>query len=245
MYRYLLFFAAGLALIGCDKSEGTGGTSSISGKVFSINFKDENALNPDTTLALEEDVYIRYGNDSEIADKCVTDENGEYHFEYLRPGDYTIITYAKVEESDRDTAIIRKIEIKDKKSDVRVEDIYINKIKTGFATINGRIFVNDYNATMKPKNPVDTFYAGGEDVYLQRVGATDIFDKEVTSYDGKFMFRHVPIGKYIVYAYTKDTIEMSGSNGNDFSTRPIPEVMECEIEKPGQKLVLERLTIIK
>jgi len=231
---------------GCQKTEGGGGTSKIRGKVFVIDFLNDQALIPDTISALEEDVYIKYGSHDIIDDKNTTNQNGEYGFDYLRTGTYSIIAYSKSENgSGKDSAIVKTIKISGKKSTANVENIYLYKAKTGYASITGRLFAKDYNATMQPKSPEDNYYSGGEDVYIQKEGSSDIIKKEVTSFDGTFVFSRLAKGKYIVFSYSKDTVPMAGSSKIEFSTIPVPSKFTCTIDSNGQQLIVPNLIIIK
>ena len=87
-----------ITLIACEKEAGEGGTSTINGKViyFTTAYNTQTST-MDTTYfpKAEEDIYIIYSEDeSDIYDDNVeTDWNGNFHFQYLRKGDYTIYTY--------------------------------------------------------------------------------------------------------------------------------------------------------
>ena len=246
MKRLLFFVIVAIVAAGCKKTEGEGGSARIKGKVFVIDFKDDLALKPDTIIASEEDIYIVYGSNDIINDKCTTNDKGEYGFDFLRPGNYSIIAFTKQpEQSGHDSSIVKKVNISGKKSTVEVEDIYINKMKSGYATISGRLFIKDYNALLQPKTPEDSYYAGGEDVYVQKVGSTEILKKETTCYDGTFTFKRLSRGTYKVYAYSKDTIPMSGGKATDFSTIPIPSSISCTIDSIGQQKTIKDVVIIR
>ena len=87
--------------LSCEKNEGIGGTSMISGKIMAL----EGSFNPFTnqfdTTALyyiqDENVYIIYGNDSTQVydDDFETSWDGSYEFDYLRKGNYILFTYSK------------------------------------------------------------------------------------------------------------------------------------------------------
>ena len=246
MKRLLLFSIVAISFLGCKKTEGDGGAASVRGHVFVIDFKDDFATKPDTMIASEEDIYIVYGSNEIISDKSTTNESGEYGFDYLRKGNYSIIAYSKIPETDVDTSIVKKIKITDKKATVQVENIYLYKAKTGYATITGRLWVEDYNTSMVPKTPVDHYFCGGENVYIQKVGSVDVLDKETTGLDGYFMFKRLSKGTYKIYAWSKSTTSMGGGNGNDFSSVPIASVITCSIDSIGQQKILsDTLKIIK
>ena len=93
----------------CEKSAGEGGTSSITGKVYVLDIWDDGN---DTTnaawdtvspiqIGAEKEVYIIYSGDNSSVydDSFDTHWNGEFRFEYLRKGEYTIFTYADFDTS--------------------------------------------------------------------------------------------------------------------------------------------------
>ncbi len=97
----ILYTVTFLFMVSCEKQEGIGGSSSISGKIQAL----EGSFNPFTsnfdTTALyylpDENVYIIYGNDSNQVydDDFETSWDGTYRFDYLRKGSYTLFTYSK------------------------------------------------------------------------------------------------------------------------------------------------------
>jgi hypothetical protein len=96
---YVLGIAA-LLLSSCEKPEGTGGNSTISGKVWLENY---NTLNDqwdtyelkDEYAAEDEDVFIIYGDEIGFGQKVTTGPDGKFEFRYLRPGDYRIYVDSK------------------------------------------------------------------------------------------------------------------------------------------------------
>ena len=85
-------------LFACEKDSGEGGTSTINGKVmyFTISFNSQTNSN-DTTYYPKagKDIYIIYGDDENqiYNDNFETDWDGNFHFQYLRKGNYIIYTY--------------------------------------------------------------------------------------------------------------------------------------------------------
>ena len=98
MKRIIFLFTISLFVFSCEKESGEGGTSTINGKViyFTTSFNTQTSSN-DTTYYPKagKDIYIIYGdNENEIYDdNFETDWNGNFHFESLRKGDYTLYTY--------------------------------------------------------------------------------------------------------------------------------------------------------
>ena len=126
--RILIILCAGL-LFSCTKDPGDGGNSALEG---TVNFELRSVLvNYESVLyqgpAKDWDVYLVYGNDGiGYDDKTSTDYNGEYKFEFLREGDYTVYAYSQDTINGPinngailDLPIIRQVEITEKKQLLR------------------------------------------------------------------------------------------------------------------------------
>lgn len=130
--KNLLPVVAWLVLLpfsGCLKEPGTGGTSSISGKVYAYDYDSEMNNLRTQYYAPDEDVYIIYGNDSIFSDRIQTSYEGSYRFEYLRPGTYTLFVYSKnlVTKLPPLVPVTKTVEIQSGNQEVTVDDIEINK----------------------------------------------------------------------------------------------------------------------
>jgi len=82
--------------MGCDKSEGEGGNSSISGNVTIQQWNNTFTVMSYEAEAADYDVFIVYGDELGYSDKTETDYNGDFKFSFLREGDYTVYVYSKV-----------------------------------------------------------------------------------------------------------------------------------------------------
>ncbi len=114
--KYLQLALIALLLSSCQKSEGEGGNSSITGKVMLEQWNSTFTVQSYTTEAQDYDVFIVYGDEVGYSDKTETDYQGEYKFDFLREGDYTLYVYSKVTsaeavngEAPEDEAIIQQI----------------------------------------------------------------------------------------------------------------------------------------
>ena len=101
MKKIAIFLLFGILFYACKKEAGEGGTSVIEGKVYQLKMYQDLNGEWDTIpgtykLDAEKEVYIIYSeNENDIYDDSFdTHWNGEYRFEFLRKGDYTIYTYA-------------------------------------------------------------------------------------------------------------------------------------------------------
>jgi hypothetical protein len=131
--RILFFLFVGL-LLSCSKEPGDGGNSTLEG---TINYELRSVLvNYESVLyqgpATDWDVYIVYGDNIGFDDKTSTDYNGEYKFEFLREGEYTVYAYSQdtingpINNGEiLDLPIIQKVEITEKKQTVEVPDITV------------------------------------------------------------------------------------------------------------------------
>ena len=95
---YILFFL--LLVCSCEKEAGEGGTSSIVGSVYKISTYYNVLTQQNDTVYYQldsgEDIYIIYSEDENdfYDDNIETNWNGQYRFDYLRKGDYTVFIYA-------------------------------------------------------------------------------------------------------------------------------------------------------
>ena len=125
------FFLAAFIIIGtssCKKNEGPGGSSSISGVVHV--YRHDGAGNLLTEYdAHEEDVYIIYGDGSTTHDDRVkTSYDGTFTFDYLEKGTYHLFAYTDSVASPSGKGIIlNTIEITDKKSNIVMDTIFVEK----------------------------------------------------------------------------------------------------------------------
>ena len=87
---FFLVFVTLIMFISCSKTEGPGGSSTIYGQVWAINYNYELTNKLGEHWAQEEDVYIMYGNDTIPSDDVKTGYNGTYWFQFLQEGEYTI-----------------------------------------------------------------------------------------------------------------------------------------------------------
>lgn len=127
--KKLVFLTALFGLfLSCNKTEGLGGTSSITGKVIVNDYNATGTL-ISTYPGQDEDVFIIYGNDNTTYnDKVSTSFDGTFRFDNLTIGTYKLYSYSKCDTcaSGQDEALIT-VEISEKKQVVVASDIVINK----------------------------------------------------------------------------------------------------------------------
>jgi len=125
----ITIFIISAILFSCTKGPGAGGRASIKGTVFARNYNNS-FLITDSGFLGGQKVYIKYGDEPGISDNTDTDPNGEFYFNYLREGKYTLIVYSKqLTNNVLDSAIIKTVEITSKKQALTVPQMNINTFK--------------------------------------------------------------------------------------------------------------------
>jgi len=93
--KKVLFIALILSLFACKKNEGPGGQASVQGKIYVRDYNDSFTQLLDEHYAMEQRVYIMYGEDEIYSDEMRTNFDGSFKFDYLEKGKYTIFVYSK------------------------------------------------------------------------------------------------------------------------------------------------------
>ena len=136
MNRIFILVVIVLFFSSCEKEPGEGGTSSIIGSVYKIStYFNVLTQEVDTVfyqLDSGEDVYVIYSdNESDFYnDKIETNWNGQYRFDYLRKGDYTIFVYADstdILNISYDYPVFQHISVEANNSTYTLSDFVINK----------------------------------------------------------------------------------------------------------------------
>ena len=126
---FLLFIS--LTLFSCVRTPGEGGRASITGSVELIRRVQLNnpQSNVDTIAASNVEVFIIYGDHLGPDDKVDTNPDGDFTFEWLRTGDYTLYVYSE-DTSVTSTPLPRvpvsfEIEIQDKDDVIQLDPFVI------------------------------------------------------------------------------------------------------------------------
>jgi hypothetical protein len=104
----------------------------------------------------------------------------------------------------------------------------------GRATITGKLKVHSYNADFSLLK--DSFYLADENVYIVFGDNAANGDDVNTKFDGSFTFENLSVGKYTVFAYSKD-ISMASP------TEYIPKMISVEITDNNQVIDIGELII--
>ena len=127
--NFLLFTS--LTLFSCVRTPGEGGRASVTGSVELVRRVQLN--NPqstvDTIAASNVEVFIIYGDHLGPDDKVDTNPDGDFTFEWLRTGAYTLYVYSK-DTSATSTPLPRvpvsyEIEIQDKDDVIQLDPFVI------------------------------------------------------------------------------------------------------------------------
>ena len=127
----ILFFVSS-----CEKSPGEGGTSTIQGSVYKLStYYNVLTQQTDTVyyqLDSKKDVYIIYSDNENdfYNDNIETNWNGQYRFDYLRKGDYTLFVYTDSTDAlniSYDYPIFKHVKIDANNSTVTLPDFVINE----------------------------------------------------------------------------------------------------------------------
>ena len=135
--RNILFICAiAIGFSSCKKGPGEGGTSSIQGSVYKLStYYNVLTQQNDTVfyqLDSKKDVYIIYSdNENDFYDDNVeTKWNGQYRFDFLRKGDYTLFVYADSTDGlniSYDYPVFKHVKIDANNSTFTLPDFVINE----------------------------------------------------------------------------------------------------------------------
>lgn len=197
-----LLLGLGLLAFSCSKEEGEGGTASISGRVFLVQHDDDNyLLTTDTVLAAKEDVFIIYGSDGYVGDDVETGFDGQFRFQYLNAGTYTVFAYSVLATGEK-VAVAKTVKV-ERGEDASVGDLYIHSGKAyGTSMIKGWVLANYFN---KNGNTVGTDWAYDQRVYIKRVDEPYHFDDTRVGLDGIYMFQKLQPATYVIFTFSQNT----------------------------------------
>lgn len=227
---FIAFILCSLFLSNCKKDEGYGGKASIRGVVTELRYNEDFDVFQSARPALEEDVYIEFGSDHFVADNTKTSSDGEFEFQNLLPGKYTIYIYSDDSTRNSPTKIPVKKEITISKNSriVNIDTLFkfkAVKFDDGTSSISGMVnmiyYINNFQ-TIREISP-----AQDEDVFIV-YNNHDYYDLRVrTLYNGRFTATNLIKGHYTVYAYSDDP---SGAS------EKLREIREVDITEDNQHI---------
>jgi len=127
---FILTLGVIAGLTACEQGEGFGGTSSVSGKVYALDYNTELTELLEQYYAPDEDVFIVFGDDITYADKVSTHFDGTFEFTNLKKGHYTVYAYSKDTTGNPDGEkfpVISSFEITSNAQSLVLDDLIIVK----------------------------------------------------------------------------------------------------------------------
>jgi hypothetical protein len=195
-----VLFLPALVLMSCNKDEGLGGSSSLTGYVYDIvHHDDDSTFSADTLPAVKKDVYLIFGDDENeyFGDDVETDKNGFYRFDYLRKGNYVVYAYSEYADGRRES-VSRTVRIGSAPNEAAA--IYIHSGEAcGTAAIKGYVYARYYhNGSYRDEGP-----GTGMRAYIRKAGTEDFIDDARVA-DGVFVFQKLFPGEYEVAVESED-----------------------------------------
>ncbi len=208
----------------CERDEGFGGNSSISGKIITREYNRDMDVLLQEYEAADHNVYIVFGDNTTVGKEVETTPAGSFSFEYLTPGEYEVYFYSEDTSASQSTGemIISSSISLGKNEDLDMGILYNYDLKDyndGFATIKGRVLMINYLSTAIPPYTDDDIKdivpAQDYEVYLI-YNDHDGYDERIrTDYFGYFQFSDLIKGNYRIYTYTEDLIGGRYYNDNE------------------------------
>ena len=125
----MLLISVGVSslLSSCEKQPGSGGTSTIYGKVWVKDYNSAFTNLQEAYYGPDIWVYLVYGTDRDYSDRIRTSPDGTWEFKYLRTGNYKVYTYSKDSTlmTSAPIAVSREVEITGRKQEIEVPDLVI------------------------------------------------------------------------------------------------------------------------
>jgi len=199
-----------MLLPSCEKTEGRGGTGSISGTLTEHFYNDDFSSLIMQKPAVDEEIFILFGEERSVGDRVVTGVTGEFMFKYLYPGSYYI--YHRTTDStamlDMRTEKVYEVEL-NKGQDLNLGEL--EKLSTldydeGAAVIRGVVKEIKYDEDSRWPNLVIDYidFAYEQEIYLTYGNHTFYDDRIRTQHDGSFEFSNLIPGNYLIFLYSED-----------------------------------------
>lgn len=219
---FALAFLVVLLTASCEKSEGLGGTGSIAGTLTEQYYNDDYSLLIYEKPAVDEEIFIVFGNDEDLGARVRTNNLGQFMFKYLYPGSYQVY-YATGDSSSLlnvDGEKLYEVEL-DRGEEHDLGNLV--KLSTldfddGSATIKGVVRVIDYVDSSSWPNLVieKTYYAVEQEIYLTYNNHSFYDERIRTQTGGVFEFGGLIPGKYLIFLYSDDVTGESDKETIEF-----------------------------
>ena len=123
----LLLLVVPILLFSCKKEPGSGGKSTIYGKLLVKDYNSTFTVLQETYYGPGIWVYLVYGDDRNYGDRIQTGIDGTWEFKYLRSGFYKVYALSKDStlSTNASVPVIREIEIPSQKQQIEVPELVI------------------------------------------------------------------------------------------------------------------------
>ena len=238
----IIFLLLVLLPLSREKSEGLGGTGSIAGTISEQFYNDDYSLLIHEKPAVDEEVFIVFGNKEELGARVRTNDLGQFRFKYLYPGNYRVFFISDDSTAVLDMEVEKLFEVKldnDEELDLgKLEKLTTLDFDDGTAMIRGVVKVIDYvDLSSWPDLVIEkTYYATEQEVYLTYNNHSFYDERIRTQSGGVFEFGGLIPGKYLVFLYSDDVTGESDKVTLEF---------EVTIENLEQVIDLGEITIDK
>lgn len=129
-------FITGISILilfaGCAKEPGIGGNGTISGKVYAHHYNTTFTVLLNEYYVPDTYVYLVFGDNVNYGTRVKTNYKGEFEFNYLYEGTYTVYTYSvdsaaivNFEVSPPDSAVVETVVLGSNKDAVDIGDMHI------------------------------------------------------------------------------------------------------------------------
>jgi len=206
----LLLFTLFFLVSSCEKNEGTGGTGSITGTIVEKFYNDDFSSLIYERPAVDEEVYVLYGEDNTLGDRVFTGIKGDFSFKYLYPGRYYVYYSSKDSASlldeDQENLYLVSLERGEEVDLGRLEKLSTLDFDDGAAKIKGVVReINYVNESSWPNLIIENIdFAHEQEVYLT-YGNHTFYDERIrTQFDGYFEFGNLIPGDYLIFLYSED-----------------------------------------
>jgi len=131
LQRVAVLIFSCMSLLACTPDEGRGGYAQIKGVVMVRDWNASFTLIQDTFPAMDERIYLIYGDEGVPGTDVRTSFDGRYRFDQLHPGHYTIYAYSDRKPTPDNTssteAVVLKVHLTDKRTQHQADTIWINR----------------------------------------------------------------------------------------------------------------------
>jgi hypothetical protein len=242
MKKVIVLIFVVLLSLSCEKSEGLGGTGSIAGTITEQFYNDDFSLFIHEKPAVDEEVFIVFGNSPELGNRVRTNNEGQFRFKYLYPGNYQVYYISEDSTSVLNMDVEKLYELDLEKGEEydlgSMKKLTTLDFDDGTAMIKGVIKVTDYVDTSSWPNLVveKTYFASEQEIYLTYNKHTFYDERIRTQTGGVFEFGGLIPGDYLVFVYSDDVSGESDKVTLDFEVRideldQVVDLGEIVIEK--------------